>query len=670
MFPQTTQVLVVGGGLVGLSMSAFLSWHGVDSLTVERRRGLSTHPRARGINPRTMELLRVLGLEERVLAAESARALAGNSGVIAAETLAGPEVGELRQEYFMFGSAPYAGLSPSSWCMCHQDELEPLLRGRAAELGGEIRLGVELTGFEQDSAGVRAVLRDASDGEEHVVHAEYLIAADGAGSPIRRSLGIPFDGAGTLGHFVNIQFEADLRAALGDRRFIMCYLTKAGVPCALLPVNNADRWMLHVMTGPDGAAGFTEERCRELVRAAAGLPELEVAIKGALPWESAGRVAERFGDGRVFLVGDAAHVMPPTGAFGSNTGIQDAHNLAWKLAAVLRGQAGAALLGTYDAERRPVAEATVTQAVLRSRERPRIGAGGPPPAADPAIVSDRTVVLGQAYDDGAWEDVPSGRVGTRAPHVALADGRSTIDLFRRGFTLLTGPDDTAYRRVAGTCAAGLGVPLACYVVEDPSVDKAGATLVRPDGFVAWRSGPDPVDPARELGEALAHALRRTLPSEADSGTAAALSVGPKDVPGSSADAIRQVGAALAESVHDATEVLADAAPRPETPRVRVVVYLREGADERGSVEAAYGRTRDHLEGVPGLYGDELLKAKAGLGRYLLVMDWANLKAFTTWEREHRRKGHPSALRPFQDRDRPNGHYEIYTLTASQTFPPF
>ncbi|WP_433336482.1 FAD-dependent monooxygenase [Spirillospora sp. CA-294931] len=537
MLPERTPVLVVGAGPVGLSTAAFLGWHGIESVVVEKHAGLSPHPRARGITPRSMELLRVLGLESRIRAADSARELAGNDGIVVAETLAGRQLGEMSQPYFMFGSPNWTELSPTDWCMCHQDELEPILRDRARELGADVHFGAECLAVEPDGDGVTAVVRGA-DGVERRVRAGYLVAADGAGSPIRERLGIGTSGPGRVGHFLNIQFEADLAATLGDRRFIMAYIAGAGVRCALLPVNNTDRWMLHVMCEPEELLGFTEERCAELVRAAAGVPDLEVRIKNALPWESAGRVADRLRDGRVFLVGDAAHVMPPSGAFGSNTGIQDAHNLAWKLAAVLRGQAGDALLDTYEAERRPVAEQTVRQAVLRSKDRPgakRDGQDG----VDPEIVADPVVVLGYRYrssaviaesgpDDGAvWAPGAAGLPGTRAPHVAMAGG-STIDLVRRRFVLFAGPDAGPAWTEAGEAASGeLGVGIETAVVGDGSaegpgrvhdlegrwaeafgVERDGAVLVRPDGFVAWRSRSLPADPGGELRTALAGVLGR------------------------------------------------------------------------------------------------------------------------------------------------------------------
>jgi putative polyketide hydroxylase len=534
---QHVPVLVAGAGLAGLSTALFLSWHQVPCVVVERHRGMSPHPRARGINPRAMELMRSVGLEQEVRATESARALAGNAGVLAAQSLAGHQLGALHEQYFMDVRTDLSALSPTGWCLCHQDEFEPVIRRRAEELGAHFRYFTELESFEQTADGVTARLRDRETGEVSTLTADYLVAADGPASPMRQALGIGFEGPGTTGHFLNIHFEADLAEQLGDRRFIMCYTFNDTVRGALMPLDNARRWLLHVVFDPavEDAGSFTDERCRELVRAAAGVPDLEVKVLGAIPWEAAGRTATAFSAGRVFLVGDAAHVMPPSGAFGSNTGVQDAHNLAWKLAAVLRGEAGPGLLGTYDPERRPVCAATVEQAVLRSKDRPRLAEKEPAPA-NPAIHADTEIWFGWQYrssavlpgpadtaEDGVWNGRPGGLPGTRAPHVVLTrEGQqvSTLDLFTRTPVLLAGLEAEPWARAAESAARSAGTALEVLRVgealEDPSgswgpaygVGAEGAVLVRPDGVVAWRSAAAQEAPEAVLDDVLKALLAR------------------------------------------------------------------------------------------------------------------------------------------------------------------
>ncbi|MFA1548281.1 FAD-dependent monooxygenase [Actinomadura chokoriensis] len=542
-----TPVVIAGGSLVGLATALFLGKHGVPSMVVERNEGLSPHPRARGVNARAMELFRWAGIEDELRAMPSAKALAGNSGIIAAESLAGKELGALKEGYHRDTGATDdddAGwLGATGWCLCHQHEVEPLLREHAARHGADLRFGTELAGFDQDADGVTVRLRDAA-GAERSVRAGYLVGADGAGSLVRRLLGIGTDGPGALAHFLNVRFRADLTGPLRGRRFVMCYTISGSSRSALLPVNNADEWLLHVPYDPDRAEEFTPEHCADLARTAAGVDGLDVTVEGVASWESAGRVAGSFAAGRVFLAGDAAHVMPPTGAFGSNTGIQDAHNLAWKLAAVLRGEAGPGLLDTYEEERRPVAEATVEQTVLRSKDRPRL-AGGPQQAPDPRIQPDPVVTFGQVYRSAAvepdgtggdprWEPEPAGRPGTRAPHVIVKrDGKlvSTLDLYGDAFVLLTGPDGAACADAVARAAAESGVAVETLAigrdVRNVAVDLCGAhgltpegaVLVRPDGFVAWRSA-GPPDPAADVGALFGRLLCR--PQGAPAGAAGGL----------------------------------------------------------------------------------------------------------------------------------------------------
>ncbi|MFC5827947.1 FAD-dependent monooxygenase [Nonomuraea insulae] len=547
MRKEKTPVLVVGGGVAGISTVAFLAVYGVPSVMVERRPGTSTHPRARGVNARTMELLAALGVDDRVRAADSARALAANSGIRAMETLAGQEYGEMRATYFVDPLVSLEHISPAGWCLCDQDELEPILMECAVELGADVRFGTALESWTQDGDGVRAVVREAATDEVHTIEAGYLVAADGGGSRVRQGLGISRSGAGTLAHYLNIHFHADLREALGERRFILSYVVNSHLMGALVPVDNAVNWLLHVMYDPESGQSpddFPEERCAELVRAATGLPDLDVKIKSVLPWEAAGLTADSYRQGRVFLVGDAAHVMPPSGALGSNTGIQDAQNLAWKLAMVARGQAGPGLLDSYEAERRPVALATVEQAVLRSQDRPAlVGEEG---ESVEGIEPDHTVHFRQLYrstavatsphtrpapggsprarpgsvpggsfrghsgageDDSPWAGDRDGLPGTRAPHARVSlDGRriSMIDLFGRSWTLITGSAEP-WAPAMAPVAARLGLEVAVYRLgveltgpDDRCAAAYGgagtATLVRPDGFVAWRSdrpSPDP-----------------------------------------------------------------------------------------------------------------------------------------------------------------------------------
>ncbi|MFF4300509.1 FAD-dependent oxidoreductase [Streptomyces sp. NPDC001601] len=537
-------VLVVGGSLVGLSMSLFLGRLGVRHMLVERHAGTSIHPRGRGNNVRTMELFRRAGIEPDIKAAASL--LADNHGILQTPTLVGDAGDWLFKEIDPGGGL--ARFSPTGWCLCSQNDLEPVLRRAAESLTGELRYFHELESFEQDPEGVTAYVRDRDSDRMYTVRADYLVAADGPRSPVRGRLGIGQTGPGDLFANVSITFRSKLlQNTVGDRRFICCYLTDPEADGALLPVDNKERWVFHAPWHPERGETldeFTEERLTRHIRRAVGVPDLDVEVTGRASWRAAERVAERYADRRVFLAGDSAHEMSPTGAFGSNTGIQDAHNLAWKLAAVLDGWAGPGLLDSYDAERRPVALATSARASARSVEHSHPGF-----APAPGVGADRrggilNIVLGYRYPKGAVlgtdPDQPlvpngmnlTGQPGSRAPHLWLrreGERVSTLDLYERSMVLLSDAESAAgaawhaaARRIADTERLRLDtyrIGVAGDLVYDTEEGDGGwtaahgttpdgAVLVRPDGFVAWRSEGAVPDPEGELREVLARVLRR------------------------------------------------------------------------------------------------------------------------------------------------------------------
>ncbi len=518
-------VLIVGGSLVGLSTSLFLGRLGVRHTLVERHAGTSIHPRGRGNNVRTMELFRAAGVEPAIQ--EAAATLADNHGILQTPTLVGDE-----GEWLFRDIDPGGGLarfSPSAWCLCSQNDLEPVLLDHATQLGGDLRFSTELLSFDSDGTGVTAVVKSRETGEHTTIRADYLVAADGPRSPVREQLGIAQSGPGDLFHNISVTFRSRrLAEVVGDRRFIVCYLTDPDADGALLPVDNRENWVFHAPWHPERGETmeeFTDERCVDHIRRAVGDPDLDVQITGKAPWHAAQRVARTYRAGRVFLAGDSAHEMSPTGAFGSNTGIQDAHNLAWKLAAVLGGWAGDGLLDTYDAERRPVAEATSARAAARSAEHSHPGFSPPPGPGGAPQRGILNVALGYRYPAGAVVGadpsaavVPeklalSGEPGSRAPHLWVrhqGERISTLDLYERSLVLLSDADEPGgWHACATRLADQMSLPLVSYRVgagpdaeltpeegadwaERHGTTRSGAVLVRPDGFVAWRSqGPDP-----------------------------------------------------------------------------------------------------------------------------------------------------------------------------------
>jgi putative polyketide hydroxylase len=538
MHDERIPVLIVGGGLVGLSTAVFLAWHDVPCLLVERHPDLLIHPRARGFTPRTVELYRQVGLEPAIRAAGYASSGQFEWVAVRAETLSSEEylTAEEQGDGGGFGDA-----SPSPFAPIDQDKLEVLLRGRAEELGAEVRFSTELASFEQDDTGVTAVLRNRQSGVERTMLADYLIATDGYASPVRRRLGVGTSGPGPFFHTISLMIEADLRAALRGRRVSIAYLQQPSPGTVLMAHDDIGRrWVFGTGYAPERGESvddYTDERCTRLVRAAAGLPDAEVVIRPQIPgtdlkvlgFPIGAQVAQQYSLGRVFLAGDAAHIVPPTGGLGANTGIQDAHNLAWKLAAVLHGQAGPELLDTYHTERHPVGLFTMQQALARWQAR--VGTGGG--AEGQPLVDYAAVTFGYQYRSSAVLGTPedsasallpeelTGQPGTRAPHVRVTLGDreiSTIDLYGRRFVLLAGGNGTAWVSAAERVAQRLGVPLDAYRfgVELGSAGGAakhgigtdGALLVRPDGFVAWRTEAATEDPERKLEQALSRLLCR------------------------------------------------------------------------------------------------------------------------------------------------------------------
>jgi putative polyketide hydroxylase len=513
-------VLIVGGGPVGLSASLLLSRLGIRSLLVERHPGTAIHPKARGINARTMEIFHQQGIEDDVRAAGLAPDKVGF--IVWTRTLAGEEI----ERRVPFGqSAKRAEVTPVRACLCAQDYLEPVLR-RCAEKQplATLQFDAELTTFEQSAAGVVATLTDTRTGATEQVGAQYMIAADGAQSRVRAALGIAMQGEKDVYDSVNVLFEADLRPWTQDRPAALYFVENEEMRATFLTINAHDRWGFLVNSlrahgrKPED---FTPARSAEMIRRAVGVPDLPVKVLGVAPWVASAQVAERYRDGRVLLAGDAAHEMPPTGGFGMNTGIQDVQNLCWKMAAVLQGKATPDLLDTYHAERQPFGRAITEQALANAVSMGRTEKTLQGKGARREFLNEQGMIFGATYQsraviaDGSPRPVvanpvtdyaPSAWPGARAPHAWVKkDGErvSTIDLLGNGFVLLAGAKGAAWIEAARPFeveAMALGDEETWR--ELYGIDEAGAVLVRPDGHVGWRSAGSAADPGRTLAGVL------------------------------------------------------------------------------------------------------------------------------------------------------------------------
>ena len=513
MTEHETPVLIAGGSLVGMFMAALLARQGIRALVVERHPGSAIHPRAAMIYQRTMEVIRSLGIEDPVRE-ESYRRFEPDGAIMSVESIAGNELNwdiPTLNEYVR-------DLSPTERLFITQNALEPMLGPRARRLGADIRFNTELTSFEPDPDGVTAVIRDRASEEETRVRAQYLIGCDGNRSAIRQRLGIAMKGRGVLSKSVTIYFRAEVGPLMRGRN-LSVILVRNEVFRGFFRIEKpfeSGFLVINSIGDPEAPVSdvwnLSEAESRALVRSGLGA-DIPVTIESVQKWECVADVAERFREGRVFLAGDAAHVMPPYGGFGGNTGIQDAQNLSWKLALVLEELAAPALLDTYEQERRPVAAMTAEQAYTRYvlRGALHLKPGGMAPFINDAHIDlgyryRSAAVLSESGDDSALTEDPRemrGRPGTRLPHVLLErDGArvSTIDLVGAGFALFAGPEGEAWAAAAREACAAAGVSCDVHrvgdAVRDPDgvlpealgIGPGGAVLVRPDAVVAWRAG--------------------------------------------------------------------------------------------------------------------------------------------------------------------------------------
>ncbi|MEU5595012.1 FAD-dependent monooxygenase [Streptomyces sp. NPDC020298] len=492
------EVLIVGGGPVGLTGRAFLERWGVRTSLVEKRGELSPFPRSRLVNVRSMEIFRQLGLTATI----TALAFAPEYGRVRfRDTLYDPD---FATEAMVGINAPVPE-SPVTGVVTSQDRLEPTLLAAA---DAPVRFGVELVGLTEEAEGVVALLVDRHSGEETRVRARYVLAADGANSTVRQRSGIGTTGPGAVGRVTTVLFDADLdhwRA----RQPAGVYFTPDGY---FLPLYPEGGWAWIVPTPEDVAGADWSGLVSRALGSGAGV---QVDVLRVQHWVVNAFVAERFRHGRVLLAGDAAHAIPPAGGMGMNLGVADVHNLCWKLAGVLQGWAAPGLLETYETERHAVAHRTLREAVVNTelmfgvqntrRKQLQTGAAAPtefePPWSE-RYFAQLGLVLGVTYDSGAvltdggtpaepsgtdtgTDYVPRARPGHRMPHLWLAHDRSTLDSFGEWFTLLT-PDPARWEQRTAT-PWPLHIELLPHEHTGPcGLRPHGALLIRPDGHIAAR----------------------------------------------------------------------------------------------------------------------------------------------------------------------------------------
>jgi 2-polyprenyl-6-methoxyphenol hydroxylase-like FAD-dependent oxidoreductase len=515
-----SRVLIVGAGPAGLSLAIELGHRSIPCTVVERNDRVGYAPRAKTTNVRTREHLRRWGIADKLKAASPLGA-DYPSNIVFCTRLAGFQLAKFENAlYCAPGKNPFYS-EHSQWVP--QYLVEEVLRAHAQSLPGvEIRFSAELQSFEQDAASVTASVRDLTNGKVAKISCDYLVGADGARSMVRDAIGAKMEGKYGLSRNYNVVFRAPgLAQAHQQGPAIMYWQVNADAPSVIGPMDKGDKWFFMPTNVPEGFKLADLAAVPDWIRKATGV-DLPYEILSADEWVASQLLSNRYRDRRVFLAGDACHLHPPFGGYGMNMGVADGVDLGWKLAAVLHGWGGEALLDSYERERRPVHEFVLNEAVINhatlgnqlwqagieddnadgARIRGDIGARVQ--AAKMREFNTLGVVLGYRYDDSPVvvgdgteampydfvNYVPTARPGSLAPHAWMHDGSSLYDHFGPGFTLLVtnSHDEAGVDEIRNAAAAG-GVPLNIVRPSEPAVAalyQARFALIRPDQHVAWR----------------------------------------------------------------------------------------------------------------------------------------------------------------------------------------
>lgn len=504
-----TQVLIVGAGLAGLTTAIVLGTYNIKTILIERRAEASQHPRADGFTARTVEIFRSFDIGADIVPETAPSFKTKRTRVMSLSGQWFEELAWNEQEKSEPATTPtQPEYSPYHGSSIPQDKLEPILIQRAIELGVDVRMGHEFIGLAQDSNSVTTTIRNNENGLVYLIKAPYLVAADGHRSAIREILEIPRKGHGPVNSIQSVLFRAPELSPYLNRGFKQFTIDQPDLRAFMIAYQD-ERLVLHLPNDRE----WTNESIEKAVLQSVGPEKVTLEILATSRWDMSAWIANDFIKGRVFLVGDAAHSLPPNrGGYGANTGIADGHNLAWKLAHVIHGMSSDKLLMSYQTERLPVAWLRHDQIFSRAdyktlQREPSLnnGSGGEQEALPDAAVefgqiyrSDAVIEADKSLPDALLPELWKGQPGTRLPHCWIQhDGEdvSSIQLHSGAWRVLS--EDPEWADIVQQVQLELGIQGKFIHVQQSAdtnfnfgkvfgVSKSGCVLVRPDCYIAWR----------------------------------------------------------------------------------------------------------------------------------------------------------------------------------------
>jgi 2-polyprenyl-6-methoxyphenol hydroxylase-like FAD-dependent oxidoreductase len=526
-------VVIIGAGPVGLALAADLGWMGVRTLIVDQGAGGIPQPKTSGVNIRTMEFCRRWGLRDNIRSKGLARDFQRDR--IWVTSLTGYEIARKKDPSLADDVAPRGAIE--TFMRIHQTEFDPILRDFMLSCPSVGALyHTRCTGVEQDADGVTASLTDVDSGATETIRTQYLVSCEGAGSVIRKALGLSLEGNWEVNNSTNAYFRSSEFLNLHDKGEGLIYgiVQPDGYRGYIFAINGTDLWQAQIRGLGNEKPTSAPDEVAAIIREFIGR-DFAFELLSVMPWTRRQLLADHYQKGRVFLAGDAIHQMPPSGTLGMNTGVADATNLSWKLAAVLAGWGGTSLLDTYESERRPVADHNARASTrLFQSTQVKVPPGlailddTPEGAAARAELGAQLLrsevsgdtsglQIGYCYENSpiCWPGKeppwtpsntyrPTTRPGARAPDAWIKEGDALLDHFGRGFVLVRLgkdiPETTAFESAAAAC----GVPVTTLDIRNPEIEELyerRLVLVRPDGHVAWR-GDDPPSAPQVLVETI------------------------------------------------------------------------------------------------------------------------------------------------------------------------